>query len=499
MTTTVPARSPWLLPTVLGLALPALPLSGQDLAAALDAFVGDPALAGARVGVHVVDVATGDVLAAHDHDRGFMTASNMKLVSSVTALAVLGPDHVFETRVATAGDLVEGGVLKGDVYLIGSGDPTLGGRQEPSPLAVMERLAAAVRQTGVRTIEGRIIGVDDVHADEVMGKGWQWDYQSSGYAAQISGLCFAENVARITIAPGEKAGDWARVKVDPDVGFLAVGPVRTAAAGAKADLQVERRRASNIVDVRGAIPVGAEAEEFTVSVENPTSYAALALFRALAAEGIGVRGLGLDQDSVRDPVPEKLRTLATHRSAPLRDIVRTVLKVSQNLYAEQLLRAAGAEREGVGSLKTGVEAARSVFEGFDVDVAGLGIEDGSGLTRRNLVQPRHLTGLLRGAWKAPFRDVLWESLPVAGVDGTLSGRFPEGDPAHGEVRAKTGYISRVVALSGYVPRAAPGGVEAGGDPVAFSILVNNFTCPTDDAKAAVDRFVNTLVEAVAER
>lgn len=467
----------------------ASPEIAQRLAAATKAFVGDPALAGGRVGVRVVDLATDTVLVDHDGDKGFMTASNMKLVSSALALTALGPEFRFLTRIETRAPL-EDGVLRGDLTLVGSGDPTLGARQEEDPLAPFLAMAKDLRAAGVRTVAGRIIGDDDVHRDEVMGQGWQWDYQSAAYAAQISGLCFAENVIHVVVT-GTEPGERPRVSTHPDVGYVLVqNRAVTGAADGGATVDAERRRATNTIVLGGTIAAG-KTERIRVSVENPTRYAAAALRTALVRSGIQVQGQPVDIDDSGPGAPPDgdSRVLAMHRSQPLGEILFTLNKVSQNLYAEQMLRVGGRAAQGaaVGDLEVGAAGAAAMLRGFGVTTEGLGIEDGSGLTRRNLVQPRHLTGLLAGMWRHAHRKVFLRTLPIAGVDGTLSSRFADG-PAKGRVRAKTGYISRVVALSGYVPRQNQ-------EPFVFSILVNNFTCPTADAKAAVDRFVQELARA----
>ena len=469
------------------------PLFPQDPAAALQQLLENPALDGARVGVVVIDCGItdpggGTPLLEHDGGKGFMTASNMKLITGATALLTLGPDHRFATRLESAGALRDG-VLDGDLVLVGSGDPTFGGRHEQGgPLAVLERLVLElVVRHGIHEITGRVVGLDDVHGEEVMGKGWQWDYQSADYAAQLSGLCFAENVVTLELE-GRGEGEQPALRVIPDVGYVVVGnEVLCGPEGGEAALRAERKRATNTIVVSGTLPAGT-VESIKVSVENPTRFAAQALWTVLRNKGVKVRGGAIDADDVPNSKVGERKLLAKHMSPPLSEILVTLEKVSQNLFAEQLLRAAGLRGQERGDLTGGAAQAAAVLAGLGVDVRGLVVEDGSGLTRRNLVRPRQFAALLWAMWRSEHRDLFFSTLPVAGIEGTLEKRYPDG-PARGRVLAKTGFISGVVALSGLVPRPE-------GEPLAFSILVNNFTCTTDEAKAAVDGFVQALAGSV---
>ena len=476
--------------TVLFLSASALAQSpNATLDAALEQLLADAALDGARVGVLVRDLADGATLASHDAAHGYMTASNMKLVASSVALVTLGPDHRFATTLIATGPITDG-VLHGDLVLVGSGDPTFGGRQEEGgPRAVLDRMVATmVERHGIRRIDGAVLGDDDCHPDEVMGEGWAWGYQGASYAAQVGGLCFAENTVTLRVSPAAP-GAAPDVATVPDLDLFdvenraLVGP-----PGSATELWADRRRGSNRLVVGGRIAGDAETWERKLSVENPTLYAATALRQALVDAGIEVTGPALDRDD-RPERPDRYGdelVLVTHESPPLAEILHTLNKVSQNLYAEQLWRAAARSARGQGGARAATVHAKATLASLGVDVTGMRIADGSGLTRLNLVRPQQLVELLTGMWNGPHRDVFVTTLPVAGVDGTLRRRFAEG-PAHGHVHAKTGYISSVVALSGYVERA-----EDGAPPLVFSILVNNFTAATGAVQGAVDTFVNAV-------
>lgn len=465
----------------------------QDPAAALAELRADPALDGARVGVFVRDLAGDRVVVEHDSDYGFMTASNMKLVSIAVALATLGAEFRFRTSLVATGP-VRGGVLSGDLVLVGAGDPTFGGRQEgDDPRAVLQRLVAtAVREHGLRRVTGDVLGDDDFQPDEVMGDGWSWNYEGDDYAAQVSGLCFAENCARVTLTPSAP-GSAPRVALSPPSSYLETVVDALCVEGeVRARPWARRERARNRIRIGGRMASDAKPWSEKLSVENPTAFAATVLLETLRAQGVEVAGIAAD----RDERPERAERygdetiLAVHGSAPLREVLVTLGKVSQNLYAEQVLRAAAPGDHGMSAAAA---HAKVVLQRFGVDPRGMRIADGSGLSRLDLVRPRQLGELLTGIWRSDLRTDFVRALPVAGVDGTLASRF-RGTPAEGRVVAKTGNISGVTALSGYVPRADD--VE---HPLVFVVLLNDFTSSTDDAKAALDRFVVALVGSADRR
>ena len=481
-------RSPWRTPrALLAAAVLATVAPAQDAAAALDRLLRDSRLSGARIGVVVVDLDRGQVLCSNDADAAFMPASNMKLISSAVALVTLGPDHQFRTVLRARGRYADG-TLHGDLELVGSGDPTLGGRHEDSATAPFERFATVARKRGIERVTGRVIGDDDCQPDEILGDGWTWDDESAGYAAQLSGLCFAENSVRVLVRSAA-AGQPPRIRLTPATSYLDV----SCSADVREDkrtgpLKVERLHGRNEIHVSGAMPASTSLAKH-VSVDNPTWYAAHVLRETLSAAGIEVEGPAADRDQLGRSATSSGRevALAELRSPPLADILVTLNKSSQNLYAEQLIRAASRHIGGGSDMDSAEKHAKTTLRGLGVNTKGLVIADGSGLTRLNLVRPRQLADLLAAMWRHQHRDVFVASLPISGVDGTLRGRLG-GKTTRGKVRAKTGYIRHVVALSGYISTG-----NSSGQPLVFSVMINNFVCSTRAAKSAVDTFVKSLV------
>jgi len=467
-------------------ALAGAPAAQAGVDAALRALLADARLDRTRIGVHVVDLADGTVLARHAEDRGVMPASNLKLVSAAVALSTLGPEFAFTTEVAAHGSILDG-VLDGDLVLRGAGDPTLGGQHEIDPRAPLAALAHRLRaEHGLREVLGAVLGDGSWLPEEGMGEGWSWDDHAADYAAPLSGLCFAENVVRIELLP-TAAGRRPGMRLSPETTYLDL-EAAVVAGDPPTAIDVQRDLGGNRVRLGGRIAAGS-AHRVAVSVDRPSAFAAHVLRECLRDAGILVRGPAVDLARRPGRLTGPLRPLAAHTSPPLRAVLPTLLEQSQNLYAEQLLRAAARAATGKAGMADAARHAAEVLRGLGVDPEGLVLADGSGLSRLNLVQPRQLTALLAAMWRGEHR-VLWlEALPLAGREGTLAERFPSG-PAHGRVLAKTGHIRGVVALSGYVPRPDPSDA-----PLVFAVLLNDFACTTDAAKAAVDAFVQELARA----
>ena len=447
-----------------------------------------PAFQNAVWGVMVKSLTTGETLFALNPGTFLMPASNMKVVTMAAAAERLGWDFTFTTKVVATGP-VEGGVLNGDLVVIGSGDPSLGGRPSEGP-AVLERWADQILARGIRRIEGRIIGDDNVFDDEGLGQGWAWDNLAYGYSTPVSGLDFNENVVRLSFAPGAAGGDPVAVTATPDgSGLVIQAAVKTAAADGDADVNVARQPGSRTIGVSGLVPAGKTDVTQTVSVENPTEFTAGAFRQALLRRGIEVAGGAIDVDTL--PAPPDVSdadTLVSYTSPPLSEIGRVLLKVSQNLYADTLLKAIGRPADGgPATTREGRKVLREVLQGWGIAPDQYLQADGSGLSRYNYLTANVLVAVLTRMYTDDRHyEPFITALPVAGVDGTTAGRM-KGTRAQGNARAKTGSIANARALSGYV-------TSADGEPIVFSMIVNNFNVPQSQADAIIDRAVVRLAD-----
>lgn len=440
-------------------------------------------------GVRIESVDSGRVLYSRNARTLMMPASNMKIVTLAAAAETLGWDHRFTTTLETAAP-VEGGVLRGDLVVRGTGDPTINTRGNRAS-AVLDEWAAALKAAGITSIEGSIVGDDNAFDDRGLGQGWAWDYLQDGYAAPSGALEFNEDIARLSIRPGAKAGDAAILELPRGAGLRVDGRVTTGDAGSRTSIDVDRPADEAALLVTGSIAVDSPPATRDVAVVNPTLYFAQAVTEGLVARGVAVTGASSDADDRPYAMPEEgLRVLVKTESAPLRDIATVMMKVSQNLYAETLLKAVGAASGGVGSTEAGRTAARAVFAGWGLPTGSYVQADGSGLSRYDFVTAQMIVSLLERLHKDPrHRDAFLATLPIGGKDGTIATRL-RGTRAEGNAVAKTGSIANVRALSGYVR-------TRDGETLAFSILANNFTIPAATVNWIADLAVETLANYTA--
>jgi D-alanyl-D-alanine carboxypeptidase/D-alanyl-D-alanine-endopeptidase (penicillin-binding protein 4) len=414
-----------------------------------------------------------------------MPASNMKIVTLAAAADALGWDYTFETRVVAAGRIA-GGTLQGDLVVVGGGDPSIG-LADGSAERVFADWARALSDRGIHTIAGRIVGDDNAFDEQTLGFGWSWDDLPDDYAAGIGALQFNENAVRINVAAGPAPGEYAAITVEPAAGVDVVGLARTGAAGSATSLSTKRLPGSQRLEISGTIAAGATPATLMVAVDNPTLFFVQSLRRALVAHGIDVHGPAVDMDGLSDP-PAIAGTapMLSHRSAPLSTLAIRLMKSSQNQYAETLLKALGAENGSEASAIAGRAAVTRILERWGVQAGGLIQRDGSGLSRYDYLTADALVTILAHIHADPrLREPFTASLPIAGGDGTLGNRL-KGTPAEGNVRAKTGSMSNVRGLSGYL-------TTAGGEPLAFSILANNFAA-ADVVNKATDAIVLRLLK-----
>lgn len=440
-------------------------------------------------GVDIRSVDTGESIFTHNGDRLMMPASNMKILTLATAAQTLGWDYLFPTVLETTAP-VDGGVLKGDLIVRGSGDPSINTRGNRAS-AVFDDLAKALNGAGITAIDGRVIGDDQAFEDEGIGPGWSWDYLEAGYASPVGALQFNENVAELTIVPGAEAGDPAVVRLAAGSGLILTNRATTVPAGAERPrLNVHRRIDRPELEVTGTIAMGAKPVTRTVAVINPTLFFAQGLKDALIARGIAVSGEAVDGDDLAAELARaaslERRTLVTAQSPPLREIATTLMKVSQNQYAETLLKAVAAKTSGIGTTDGGRDAAAALFTSWNIPRDAYVMSDGSGLSRYNYVAPSTLTTVLRRMYLDPVHhDAFLATLPIAAKDGTIANRMRKTRAAE-NAKAKTGSIANVRSLSGFV-------TTRDGETLVFSIMANDFVIPS----ATVDWIADLAVETLA--
>jgi serine-type D-Ala-D-Ala carboxypeptidase/endopeptidase (penicillin-binding protein 4) len=458
-----------------------------ELLSRIQEVVRQPALEPGFFAVKIVSLDTGNVIYEQSANKFVRPASNMKLYTVAAALDRLTPDYHFMTSVY-AKEKADKGTIKGDLIIYGHGDPSLAARfNNGDYFKGINDLANRIVAAGVKRIKGDLVGDESYFNGAPLGGGWEWEDLQWSYGAQVSALTVNDNAIDLTVKPGEKVGAPVVITTGPPATFMTISNrATTSARGSKSDLQLYRGLGANTLEVSGSLPLGDNGFTGSVAIPDPALAFVTMLRDALIKRGVkidgrlrtvnarsggsiipnGLMNLVLLTDMPPPPAPPV--EVASLQSPPFSVIAANTLKPSQNLYTEIILRTLGKITSGPS--QTNEEAGLIVVRNFlrlaGVPERGLALGDGSGLSRNDMITANAtvqlLTFMSKHRYFAQFRD----ALPIAGVDGTLRARM-KGTPAEGNLRAKTGSLSSVASLSGYVTTAA-------GEHLAFSMMLNNY-------------------------
>jgi D-alanyl-D-alanine carboxypeptidase/D-alanyl-D-alanine-endopeptidase (penicillin-binding protein 4) len=468
--------------------------AAQSLSKRLDTRLDRPPFNRQLWGVALTDE-SGRLLYGRNADRLFIPASNTKLVVSAVASALLPPDWRVKTSVY-GGPLV-GGVLMGDLVLYGRGDPTmdrrcyatdstLSGVCDTDPFTRLRQLADSLRARGVQLVQGDVVGDGSYFEPTLVHPNWEQFDLNWWYAAPVSGLGFNDNSLDFTWQPGPAPGAPAVITMSPDLGDVAFeNRTVTVPPGGESDIGDRFFRHPGTLQIwaEGTVALDHPRRKDSFALPDPNLYAARALRQALADAGIAVAGT--TRSTTDSTLYAQLRTtvpLAEVASRPLRDWIFPILNTSQNWFSEMLLKQLGKQFGRAGSWPDGLEVERRfLIDSVRIDSTQISLSDASGLSSSNLVTPLAFTQILRYMRRHPRYATFAAGLPQAGGTGSLKNRFV-GTPLAGRVKGKTGSISRVNSLSGYVEMP-------GGKALTFSVQANHHAQPSRPILAAIDSIV----------
>ena len=459
----------------LAVCLPAAARAGAE--GELDDLLASRALRGARVGIAVVDLESGETLLARQADRPMVPASNQKLLIAAGALLHWGPTHRFETRVLAETAPDAQGVVEGPLWIVGSGDPSLVSER-------LWKLAEELYVLGLREVRGGL-AIDASYFDAHRTHP-DWEPLSDrAYHARTSAFAANYSSFRVDVASGRRAGAPALVAVAPNIDYFRVrskAPTIARGGTPRLDLELLPDGSGELVRVSGAVRLGAKTKTYWRSVQLPERYAAAVLRAQLHALGIRVRG-----SDRFEPAPDGAVELLSYPGETIGEIVRKLNKFSNNFIAEQLLKSLGAEWSGgPGSWQAGTRALSDLLHARGLIDRGTIIADASGLSPRNRLSPASLVRVIRElSGDFDTGPEFLASLPLGGLDGTLEDRMVDGAVA---VRGKTGHLRHVASLSGLLS-------ASNGRRLVFSVLVNGGRGGPEAMDDAIDSFVAGLADA----
>jgi D-alanyl-D-alanine carboxypeptidase/D-alanyl-D-alanine-endopeptidase (penicillin-binding protein 4) len=460
----------------------------DDLGRSVQQLLTDPAVDHANWAVLVRSLSDGATVFSLNAHKFLVPASNQKVLTSAAAAERLGWDYRYTTRILATGP-IKGGTLEGDLVVVGNGDPSINPRHEDR-WGVFDRWADQLAGRGIRIVDGRLIGDDNAFAEPGWGDGWAWDDIAFGYGAPVSALQYHENELEILVGPGMETGARAIISSSPlGSGMTIDHGVTTVAAGSPTRITQQRVPGSNLLRLSGQVALDGPTRTVRAGVENPTLMYVNALREALGRHGIFVSGGTVDVDDLRTPPAlDGATEMLVDRSPPLSELVDVTLKWSRNLYAETLLYSLSPP-DAPATAASGLRALQDTLGTWGVAADWYLPRDGSGLSRYDYLTPNALVSLLTHLWNDPrHKEMFRGTLPVAGVAGSIADRL-KGTAAEGRVWAKTGSMSQVRSLAGYLQTQAD-------EPMVFAILVNGFRVPASQIDEVVN---NVLLHLIAFR
>jgi D-alanyl-D-alanine carboxypeptidase/D-alanyl-D-alanine-endopeptidase (penicillin-binding protein 4) len=466
-------------------------LCAQTLSEIVDSVVNTKVLKNAQWSMFAKYIDNNEIIYAKNQNFVLAPASGLKVFTSSAALSILGEEYRYKTKIFFDGKIIRGSILKGNIYIVGGGDPTLGSDLVKGSINLNDLLVLiynAILEKGIRRIEGAVFADENLYEGNPISDGWSYGDMGNYYGAGCSALTINDNLYKVYFKPANKIGDEAKVlRTEPYIPNLTfTNYMKTGEEGSGDNGYIYSAPYQFNAILRGTIPAGVTEFFIKGSIPDPALFAAQILTKYLKDKGIEVKKR-----------PEKLTKIKTYEeknliteisSPPLKDIVYIVNKRSNNLYTEMLLRSIGYTKNKKGTIESGINALKIYFTENGIDTEALDLADGCGLSRNDCITTKMMVDVLSLAYKQPCFSSFYNSLGVTGDPNDISyySKYGVGTELAFNGRIKSGLINNVRSHSGYIK-------DKDGRTIVFSLIANNY----NGSVSAIDKIHINLMVALA--
>jgi len=476
-----------LLLTVILFRLTSYAQTAKDVRLAIKTMATDKELKNASISFYALDLDSGKVISGYGSNKSLVPASTMKLITTATVLELLGAKKTLKTSIRYSGSIDSNHILNGNIYIKGGGDPALGSKRYKKHYGnFINKWAKEIVALGIDSINGRVIANASIFSNQMIPSTWIWGDLGNYYGAGPSGLSVYENICYLEIKSGNKGDSTQITCVTPYIPNLTF------------DNQVKSMRTNKDLSyifgapyqdnriIKGGIPI--KRSSFTVkgSIPDPAYLTAFELDMELRNLGLKISNTATTLNKSNNKQEEKTVLISTLNSPQIKSLVKQTNTYSINLYAEHFINLIGLKKYKSGDTGSGTQAVLEFWKKTGMDVEGLYINDGSGLSRFNGVTARQLVSVLTYMKDSKNASYFINSLPVAGKTGTLKS-IGKGSAAYGKIRAKSGYMTRVRSYAGYV-------TTKNNKTIAFALIVNNYNCSAYQMKKKMEQVMIKLAE-----
>ncbi len=464
-------------------------ISSQSLQGYIDSVSATKLLKNAQWSIYAKYIDSDNVIISKNENFALAPASGLKVFTSSAALSILGENYTYKTKIYYDGEIVKGSILKGNIYLVGGGDPTLGSdlvKGSKNLDLVLKEIFTSIYEKGIRIIEGGIVADETLFEGNLISGGWNYGDMGNYYGAGCSALTINDNLYKVFFKPGKNIGEEAKVlRTEPEIPNLKfINYMKTGKIGSGDNGYIYAAPLQYNAILRGTIPAGVDEFFIKGSIPDPALFAAQVVSKYLSSKGIKIKKQAIKLNERKKYNNRNLILEIT--SPPLKDIVYIINKRSNNLYTEMLLRSIGLYMKKSGTIDSGIEALRDYFTNEGINTDALDLSDGCGLSRNNCITAKMMVDVLSLAFKKSNFPTFYNSLGVTGDPDDISyySKYGLGTELAYNGRIKSGLINNVRSHSGYIK-------DRNGKTIVFSLIANNYNGST----SAIDKIhINIMVE-----